>query len=248
MSSHVHQGGRSPSGGRPDGDRGRHRRCRRRWPGCPDVADYGPLSTAARGKIDLGRARAHWPDLLRLVGSIHTPARSALTTDCGCRPTAATPPARPGTLRADPQTLHVLSYVDQAPYRAQIKGMRNLQEGRHDLARHVFQGRRGDLRRVYHEGREWRTSGGARTGPELHHTVEHRLPRRHPRPAARRGPPDARRGRRPALALHAPPPQRAGTTRSSSPISPVPAARCATQTPATTKTADRAADLPAPNC
>jgi TnpA family transposase len=48
----------------------------------------------------------------------------------------------------------VLSYVDQAPYRAQIKGMRNLQEGRHDLARHVFQARRGDLRRAYHEGME----------------------------------------------------------------------------------------------
>ena len=32
--------------------------------------------------------------------------------------------------------------------------MRNLQEGRHDLARHVFHGRRGDLRRAYHEGME----------------------------------------------------------------------------------------------
>ena len=52
------------------------------------------------------------------------------------------------------KTLHVLSYVDQAPYRAQVKGMRNLQEGRHDLARHVFHGRRGDLRRAYHEGME----------------------------------------------------------------------------------------------
>lgn len=29
-------------------------------------------TTAARGKIDLGRVRAHWPDLLRLVGSIQT--------------------------------------------------------------------------------------------------------------------------------------------------------------------------------
>ena len=51
-------------------------------------------------------------------------------------------------------TLHVLSYVDQARYRAQIKGVRNLQEGRRDLARHVFPGRRGGLRRAYHEGME----------------------------------------------------------------------------------------------
>ncbi len=48
----------------------------------------------------------------------------------------------------------MLSYVDQASYRAQIKGMRNLHEGRHDLVRHVFHGRRGDLRRAYHEGME----------------------------------------------------------------------------------------------
>ena len=40
-------------------------------------ADYGPLNTAAGGQIDLGRVRAHWPDLLRLVGSIHTSAVSA---------------------------------------------------------------------------------------------------------------------------------------------------------------------------
>jgi TnpA family transposase len=41
------------------------------------TADYGPLNPAARGKIDLGRVRQHWADLLRLVGSIHTGAVSA---------------------------------------------------------------------------------------------------------------------------------------------------------------------------
>jgi len=48
----------------------------------------------------------------------------------------------------------VLSYIDQAPYRSQIKGMRKLQEGRHALARHVFHGRRGDLRQAYQQGME----------------------------------------------------------------------------------------------
>jgi TnpA family transposase len=43
---------------------------------------------------------------------------------------------------------------DDEPYRRQIKGMRNLNEGRHDLARHVFRGRRGELHRAYHEGME----------------------------------------------------------------------------------------------
>jgi len=41
----------------------------------------------------------------------------------------------------------VLTVVGDAPYRRQIKGMRNLNEGRHDLARHVFHGRRGELYR-----------------------------------------------------------------------------------------------------
>jgi TnpA family transposase len=40
-------------------------------------ADYGPLSAAARGKIDLGRVRQHWPDMVRLAASIHTGAVSA---------------------------------------------------------------------------------------------------------------------------------------------------------------------------
>ncbi len=48
----------------------------------------------------------------------------------------------------------MLSYIDQAPYRSQIKGMRKLQEGRHALARHVFHGRRGDLRQAYQQGME----------------------------------------------------------------------------------------------
>jgi hypothetical protein len=40
-------------------------------------ADYGPLATAARGRIDLAKINAHWPDILRIVGSIHTGAVSA---------------------------------------------------------------------------------------------------------------------------------------------------------------------------
>jgi TnpA family transposase len=151
-------------------------------------ADYGPLATAARGKIDLGRVRAHWPDLLRLAGSIHTGAVSAhdvlrMLAHGGNPTQLGEALAHYGRIF---KTLHVLSYVDQAPYRAQIKGMRNLQEGRHDLARHVFHGRRGDLRRAYPR-RDGGPARGARAGPELHHPVEHRLPQRRARPAARRG-------------------------------------------------------------
>lgn len=119
-------------------------------------ADYGPLNAAARGRIELGRVRAHWPDLLRLAGSVHTGAVSAHDVlrmlAHGGQPTQLGEAlAHYGRIF---KTLHVLSYLDQAPYRAQIKGMRNLQEGLHDLARHVFHGRRGDLRQAYQQGME----------------------------------------------------------------------------------------------
>lgn len=35
-----------------------------------------------------------------------------------------------------------------------MKGIRNLQEGRHDLGRHVFHGRKGELHQAYREGQE----------------------------------------------------------------------------------------------
>jgi hypothetical protein len=52
------------------------------------------------------------------------------------------------------KTLHVLSYVDDEPYRREIKGMRNLQEGRHALAEKVFHGRKGQLFQRYYQGME----------------------------------------------------------------------------------------------
>jgi hypothetical protein len=35
-------------------------------------ADYGPLSTFARGRIDLAKIRRNWEDILRVVASIYT--------------------------------------------------------------------------------------------------------------------------------------------------------------------------------
>jgi TnpA family transposase len=52
------------------------------------------------------------------------------------------------------KTLHVLSFVDDPVHRREIKFMRNLQEDRHALARHVFHGRRGELHQAYREGME----------------------------------------------------------------------------------------------
>jgi TnpA family transposase len=52
------------------------------------------------------------------------------------------------------KTLHILPIIDSQPYRRGIKGMRNLQEGRHALAGKIFHGRKGELFQRYREGME----------------------------------------------------------------------------------------------
>ncbi|WP_248761245.1 Tn3 family transposase [Pseudarthrobacter sp. SSS035] len=119
-------------------------------------ADYGALDKAARGRINIGKIRRRWPDILRVVASIHTREVSAhdvirmLQRDG--RPTdLGEAIAHYGRIF---KTLHVLTFVDDPQYRREMKGMRNLQEGRHDLARHIFHGRKGELHQAYREGQE----------------------------------------------------------------------------------------------
>ena len=52
------------------------------------------------------------------------------------------------------KSLHILVYIDDDSYRRDIKGVRNLQEGRHALAGHVFHGKKGELYERYHKGME----------------------------------------------------------------------------------------------
>jgi TnpA family transposase len=120
------------------------------------TADYGPLTAAARGKIDLTKVKRHWSDILRLAASVHSGEVSASDVmrilQRGGNPTQLGD-ALAHFGRAF-KTLHVLSYVDKESYRRDIKQMRNLQEERHGLAKHVFHGRRGELHESYHAGME----------------------------------------------------------------------------------------------
>jgi hypothetical protein len=53
------------------------------------------------------------------------------------------------------KTLHILSYIDtDETYRRDIKGIRNLQEGRHALARKICHGKKGELYQRYERGLE----------------------------------------------------------------------------------------------
>jgi TnpA family transposase len=119
-------------------------------------ACYGSVDRAARGMIDLDKIRRHWPDILRVIASIHTREISACEVirvlQHGGRPTSLGQAlAHYGRIF---KTLHVLAFADDPAYRRQLKGMRNLQEGRHSLGRHVFHGRRGELHRAYRAGME----------------------------------------------------------------------------------------------
>ncbi len=119
-------------------------------------ADYGPLNTFARGRIDLGRVRANWPDILRVVASIHTSEVRAYDVvrmlQRDGHPTALGEAiAMYGRI---PKTLHICAMAAEEAYRRDIKGMRNLQEGRHALAGKTFHGKKGELYQRYHEGME----------------------------------------------------------------------------------------------
>ncbi|MEN3263958.1 Tn3 family transposase, partial [Pseudonocardia sp.] len=119
-------------------------------------ADYAGLNKAARGQIDLDKIARHWPDILRIISSIYTRTVSAhdviriLQRDG--RPTQLGEAfAMYGRIF---KTLHVLTFVDDPAYRREMKAMRNLNEGRHDLARHIFHGRKGELHQAYRAGQE----------------------------------------------------------------------------------------------
>ena len=50
------------------------------------------------------------------------------------------------------KTLYLLRYIDDEAYRRRILVQLNRGEGRHQLARTVFHGKRGELRQRYREG------------------------------------------------------------------------------------------------
>ncbi|MEV1005499.1 Tn3 family transposase [Nonomuraea sp. NPDC050202] len=119
-------------------------------------ADYGALNALARGRLDLGKVIRWWPDILRLVGSIYTsgvnPYDVVRMLQRDGRPTAMGEAIN--TYGRIFKSLHVLALIDDEGMRRGIKGIRNLQEGRHDLAQKVFHGRKSQVFQRYYEGME----------------------------------------------------------------------------------------------
>ena len=120
-------------------------------------ADYGPLSTFARGRIDMAKIRRNWEDILRVVASIYTGTVRAYDVVTMLQRDGH--PAALGEAIAMYgrifKSLHILSYIDtDETYRRDIKGIRNLQEGRHALARKICHGKKGELYHRYERGLE----------------------------------------------------------------------------------------------
>jgi Tn3 transposase DDE domain len=157
-------------------------------------ADYGPLNTFARGKIDLARVRTHWPDMLRVVASIYTGTVRAYDVVTMLQRDGH-PTALGEALAAYGRifkTLHILAYIDadetypprhqahpQPPDRPSRPCPRHLprQEGRAVPPLRTRPGR--PVRRP-------------RPGPQRCRAVDHGVPQRRAGPAKDPGLPGAR--------------------------------------------------------
>jgi TnpA family transposase len=120
------------------------------------TADYGGLDKLAMHKVKTGAIAEHWDDLLRLAGSLKLGLVQAgglmRTLQTNDRPTRLARALE--ELGRIIKTLYLLAYIDDEAYRRRILNQLNRGEGRHQLARVVFRGKRGELRERYREGQE----------------------------------------------------------------------------------------------
>ena len=120
------------------------------------TASYGPFDELPRHRIRLERIRAHWPDMLRVAGSLITGQVRAydlirMMSRDG-RPTGLGEAfAHYGRIF---KTLHLLQVLHDESFRRMISGQLNLHESRHALARRIRHGQHGQLREHYRQGME----------------------------------------------------------------------------------------------
>src|SRR5271155_3506890 len=119
-------------------------------------ADYGVLNDLASNKINVKLIADHWDDLLRLAGSLKLGVVRAAgltrTLQMNDRPTRLARALQ--ELGRLVKTLYLLRFIDDESYRRRILVQLNRGEGRHQLARVIFHGKRGELRQPYREGQE----------------------------------------------------------------------------------------------
>ncbi|MFF8026542.1 Tn3 family transposase [Streptomyces sp. NPDC007896] len=138
-------------------DLGDQRFWRAEMPGV-ETGGYGPLEDLARNKVNLSKVTMHWPEMLRVAGSLVTGQVRAydLLRMFGRegRPTPLGQAfAEYGRIA---KTLHLLRVVDPVDdtYRRQMNRQLTVQESRHKLARDICHGKRGQIMQAYRTGQE----------------------------------------------------------------------------------------------
>ena len=118
--------------------------------------DYGPLAGLARHRINTRIIIENWDQICRLTASL----RAGTVTASAIMRTLQRGPNRSSLARALAElgriikTLHVLQYCRDPEYRRTIRHLLNRGETRNSLARDVFHGHRGQLRKHYQVGQE----------------------------------------------------------------------------------------------
>ena len=120
------------------------------------TVNYGILDEVAGNRINTKLIIEHWDDLLRLAGSLKLGVvRAAGLTrvlQTNDRPTRLARALQ--ELGRLVKSLYLLRFIDDESYRRRILVQLNRGEGRHQLARVIFHGKRGELRQRYREGQE----------------------------------------------------------------------------------------------
>ncbi len=122
------------------------------------AADYGAANDLARHRIRLGRITPHWPEMLRIAGSLVTGTVRAydliraLGRDGNPTPLGQAF-AEYGRIS---KPLHLLAVCDpdDDSYQRSLNAQLNITESRHRLARKICFGWRGELRQAYQQGME----------------------------------------------------------------------------------------------
>jgi TnpA family transposase len=120
------------------------------------TAHYGPINNLTRGRINMDMLRERWDDLLRVAGSLLTgavrPSELFRYLTGGGNPT----PIGRALMelgRLD-RSAYLAAYFDDELLRRRVNTQLNRQESRHQLARKIYHGQKGELRQKYREGME----------------------------------------------------------------------------------------------
>jgi TnpA family transposase len=115
-----------------------------------ETGTYGVVEDLARNRVNLNKVITHWPDMLKVAGSLIIIRAYDLLRMFGRE-------GRPTPLGAAfAKTEHLLRVVDQVDdtYRRQVNRQLTVQESRHKLARDVCHGKRGTIHQAYRDGME----------------------------------------------------------------------------------------------